>query len=149
MSPVQHPIFFVSVVPIPLQPVFNAVLLAHSMCISGILRMIETGLPGQLSWGFMMGMCSGFAVKKTAKVAAFTVGLAFVGLQALSYTGHINVDYAKVTKSAITALDQNNDGKIDKEDYKIGYDKLMEVLTFNLPAGSGFGVGFISGVRMG
>lgn len=46
-------------------------------------------------------------------------------------------------------MDLNKDGKVDKADAKVAYDKLMTVLQYSLPAGSGFGGGFIAGVRSG
>lgn len=43
----------------------------------------------------------------------------------------------------------NKDGKVDSNDGNRAYEKLMEVLTYNLPSGSGFAAGFIGGVRSG
>ena len=42
---------------------------------------MESGVPAQISFGFGMGFCCGFAAKKTAKVALVGVGLAFGSLQ--------------------------------------------------------------------
>lgn len=42
---------------------------------------MESGVPAQISFGFGMGFCCGFAAKKTAKVALVGIGLAFGSLQ--------------------------------------------------------------------
>jgi hypothetical protein len=47
------------------------------------------------------------------------------------------------------ALDLNDDGSVDGKDRAIALDKLMEILQFNLPAGSGFTAGFVGGLRSG
>jgi hypothetical protein len=46
-------------------------------------------------------------------------------------------------------LDFNKDGKVDQEDVELGYNQITKVLAFNLPAGGGFGAGFIGGLRTG
>lgn len=78
-----------------------------------------------------------------------TLGLGFMGIQTLSYYGYIEVDHSRIQSDFEKALDLNKDGKVDKEDGKIAYDKVMSVLQYSLPAGSGFGGGFIAGVRSG
>ena len=72
-----------------------------------------------------------------------------MGLQTLSYYGYVNVDHVKIQSDFEKALDLNKDGKVDKDDAKIASDKVMEVLQYNLPAGSGFGAGFLAGIRTG
>lgn len=37
--------------------------------------------------------------------------------------------------------------QVDESDMKIMYAKSIEVLTYNLPAGSGFTVGFLLGLK--
>jgi hypothetical protein len=46
-------------------------------------------------------------------------------------------------------LDLINDGNVNEKDGQSLYTKLMEILTYNIPAGSGFGAGFIAGARSG
>ncbi|ETV92860.1 hypothetical protein H310_12898 [Aphanomyces invadans] len=102
---------------------------------------------GQISWGFGLGACSGFTLKKVSKVAAFVVGLAFVGMQCASYNGYVNVNYEKLQRDIMALLDTNKDGKINSEDVKNAYDQVLKVLEYSLPAGSGFAMGFIVGFR--
>ncbi|RYH14906.1 hypothetical protein EON65_32775 [archaeon] len=58
-----------------------------------VRSMLESGVLGQLGYGFLMGYSSGFCVKKVSKIAAFMVGGAFIFIQTLSYGGLIHVDY--------------------------------------------------------
>ena len=72
-----------------------------------------------------------------------------MALQTLSYQGYVHVDHVKIQSDFERAMDLNKDGKVDKDDAKIASDKIMEVLQYNLPAGGGFGGGFIAGIRSG
>mmetsp|Transcript_35769 Transcript_35769/g.55028 ORF Transcript_35769/g.55028 Transcript_35769/m.55028 type:complete len:179 (+) Transcript_35769:73-609(+) len=110
-------------------------------------EVVETGVPTQLSYGFVSGYCSGFALKKAGKVAAVILGISFMGLQSLSYSGYIDVNHDKLKQDVEDLIDLNDDGKIDQKDGKLAWGKLQEVLEYNMPAGSGFGVGLIAGLR--
>lgn len=46
-------------------------------------------------------------------------------------------------------MDLNKDGQVNSEDAKIAYENAMDILQQGLPAGGGFGTGFIAGVRSG
>ena len=46
-------------------------------------------------------------------------------------------------------MDVNDDGKVDEQDVKIIYEKILDVVSFNMPAGSGFTGGFLAGVKSG
>lgn len=70
-------------------------------------------------------------------------------LQTLSYSGYIEVDHVRLQKEVTNLMDLNDDGKIDHEDGKQVFDKLKEVFSYNLPAGSGFAAGFVGGLRSG
>lgn len=116
---------------------------------SSIQDAIDSGVPTQLSYGFVSGYCSGMALKKVGRAAAVVLGLGFVTLQTLSYQGYIQVDHVKMKKQVLDFFDFNEDGKIDGKDRSVATRKVMEVLQFNLPAGGGFGAGFIGGLRSG
>lgn len=47
-------------------------------------KLIATGVPSQLSWGFCSGYCAGFAAKKVGKFVAVIVGGIFCLLQGLA-----------------------------------------------------------------
>ncbi|CAM9851699.1 unnamed protein product, partial [Pylaiella littoralis] len=111
-------------------------------------ELLESGAPTQISFGFSMGVCCGFAAKKTAKVALVGVGLAFGSLQLLSYMGYLELDYTKIEDEMMTALDIDKSGKVDADDVQELWNR-AQVLSHNLPAGSGFVAGAIIGARMG
>ena len=54
--------------------------------------------PAKVGYGFMMGFSSGFALKKVSRIVAFGVGTIFILVQAMSYQGYINVNYAGIQK---------------------------------------------------
>lgn len=111
--------------------------------------MIDSGIPSQLSYGFVCGFCSGYALKKIGRSGAVVFGTGFIIMQGLSYTGYIQVNYEQVNKDISNMLDVNDDGKIDEKDAQIMYEKVLDVIGFNMPAGSGFGGGFLAGVKSG
>ena len=116
---------------------------------SNAQEVIDSGVPTQISYGFICGYSSGFALKKIGKVASVILGLGFVTLQSLSYAGYIEVDHGKLKKEVENVLDLNNDGKLDDQDASSAYNKIMEVLQFNMSGGSGFVAGFVGGLRSG
>ena len=116
---------------------------------SKVAEAVETGVPTQLSYGFMSGFCSGYALKKVGKAAAIVLGMGFMAIQTLAYSGYVEVDHGKLKKDIEGIMDLNKDGKIDKEDLDKASEDIMEVLQFGLPAGAGFGAGFIFGLKQG
>jgi uncharacterized membrane protein (Fun14 family) len=132
-------------------PSLNTLSLDDAAATAGtkVQSIIDSGFPTQISYGFICGYCSGYAMKKVGKVASVVFGLGFMGLQTLSYQGYIEVDHNVIKKSVESWLDLNVDGKVDDKDGALAYNKLMEVLTYNLPAGSGFSAGFVGGIRSG
>ncbi|CAM9906026.1 unnamed protein product [Scytosiphon promiscuus] len=112
-------------------------------------ELMNSGAPAQISFGFGMGVCCGFAAKKTAKVALVGAGLAFGSLQLLSYMGYIELDYDKIEGEVMGSLDLDKDGKVDTNDIQELWNRTMKVLSYNLPTGSGFVAGALLGARMG
>jgi uncharacterized membrane protein (Fun14 family) len=110
---------------------------------------IATGVPTEISYGFVCGFSSGFALKKIGKVASVVFGLGFVTLQSLSYAGYVQVDHALLQKNVEKALDLNKDGMVDKKDADQALNKVMEVLQFGMNGGAGFAAGFFGGFRSG
>jgi uncharacterized membrane protein (Fun14 family) len=72
-----------------------------------------------------------------------------MALQTLAYNGYITVNHANLKKDVEKILDLNDDGKINREDQLLVAEKLMKVLQYNLPGGSGFVAGFVGGLRNG
>lgn len=61
----------------------------------------------QLSYGFIMGFCSGIALKKMSKAGAVALGAVFILLQSIAYAGYIHVNYEKLEHDLMSVLDLN------------------------------------------
>lgn len=110
-------------------------------------QVMDSGAPGQLGYGFMMGYCSGYCVKKVSKLIAFAVGGVFCTMQYLSWKGYANVNQDKLKHEVENLMDLNHDGKIDAQDAKLAYQKIHDVLSYNVPVGGGFTAGLGMGLR--
>lgn len=145
---------------------------------------VDSGIPTQLSYGFVSGYCSGLALKKAGRAAAVVFGTYLSGLlldqsrdarmrdvyreeqsltltylsltgagfaimQTLQYSGYIEVDHGKLRKDVESMFDLDKDGDVDKDDANMAYAKVLSVLQYNMPAGGGFGAGFLGGLRSG
>lgn len=73
-----------------------------------IQNFLDSGTGGQISWGFMMGYCSGFAFRKISAVGAVVIGMGFMGMQSLSYAGYIKVNYKGLERDMTDAIDLNH-----------------------------------------
>lgn len=103
--------------------------------------------PKDVSVSSTFGACVGVAAKKLTKDAMYGVGIAFMGLQTLSYLGYISINWGKVEKDIAKAVDQNGDGQLDREDLKILLKKFLNVMKTGLPNAAGFTAGFALGVK--
>jgi uncharacterized membrane protein (Fun14 family) len=103
----------------------------------------------QLGISGCAGICCGITLKQAGRGMAVVLGVTFTGLQLLSSLGYIHINYDKVTEDCNNAMDLNGDGKVDEKDAVLVYDKLMSLLTANLPNASGFCSGFCLGVYYG
>ena len=63
--------------------------------------------------------------------------------------GYIDVRHERVKEDLEALLDVNNDGKVDMKDVEWSYERIVEILQPQIPAGSGFGMGFVGGLRTG
>jgi uncharacterized membrane protein (Fun14 family) len=109
--------------------------------------LVNSGTATKAGYGFVVGYCSGFAVKRVAKAAAFVIGGAFVVVQSLAYRGYVKVNQDQVSKDVEDYLDFNKDGRVDARDAEIAYDRLQSMLAYNLPSGGGFTAGLYTGIR--
>ena len=102
-----------------------------------------------LSFGAVMGYCSGTAMKKVGKALAVVIGIGFIGLQSAASAGYIEVDWHKISGGIVAKMDVTGDGKVDTEDVKAYWKKIRGVLTNKVPAAGGFSLGFMYGVKSG
>jgi len=87
------------------------------------------------------GFCSGYAAKAVGRALAVVVGVGFVALQLLQHKGYITINWGKAEKELVDSVDQNGDGKLDKDDLLIAKNRVMPILTKGLPSAAGFGTG--------
>ena len=120
---------------------------------SQVSSAIATGVPTDLSYGFLAGYLSGLALKKVGKVASIALGCSFLALQSLAYAGYIDVHHDKLQKQVEEMLDRNNDGVVDCTDLRSVLEDVRKVAGFGLEDKSlvastgGFGLGFWGGLR--
>lgn len=74
------------------------------------------------------------------------MGIVFIMAQTAAYNGYIDIKWGKVQKDMIAKVDPNGDGKIDSEDVKLWYRKLLKIMKTNLPSSAGFSSGFALGI---
>ncbi|CAK4639110.1 hypothetical protein LEN26_008297 [Aphanomyces euteiches] len=113
-----------------------------------ISRLIDQygGAVGQISFGTAVGFCAGSAVKSIGQIAAAAIGVIFIGAQFAASAGYIQINWKKVEKDAIAAVDPNGDGKIDADDVKVWWQKFLKLAQHNLPSSGGFAAGFFLGI---
>ncbi len=97
-----------------------------------------TPLITQLGVGGIGGLCVGYALKKVAKITAFLIGIAFLGLQYLAYKDIISINYGALENWARGVA--SNAGAAEG---------ILTAMIANLPFASSFLVGFAIGVKMG
>mmetsp|Transcript_36763 Transcript_36763/g.62483 ORF Transcript_36763/g.62483 Transcript_36763/m.62483 type:complete len:197 (+) Transcript_36763:47-637(+) len=102
----------------------------------------------KLGFGGIMGLTSGYALKRIGKAAAFMTGCAFVFLQSLAYAGLIEIKWAAIEKKVEATIDVDGDGKFDAKDVMALWEKHVKpMLTHGLPSAGGFSMGFFMGVK--
>lgn len=131
------------------QPSILCPLEAYCTLGSKVQDAIDSGVPTEISYGFLCGYSSGYALKKVGKMASVVFGLGFVTLQSLSYSGYLQINHAALKRDVENVLDLNDDGKLDDKDINAAYTKLMEILQFNMTGGTGFVTGFLGGFKSG
>lgn len=92
---------------------------------------------GEISFGVLLGLCTGYFLKKIGKLFAFMVGLGFVSLQYMSAKGYVTVHWDKISGS---------DRKIDVQSK---WQTLVGLLTHNIQFKTTFMAGLYAGIRYG
>ena len=130
-------------------PAFHGAFISSS--ISHLSRtaqeMIESGAATKLSYGFAVGYCSGYCVRKVAKATALLIGGTVILIQTLSHRGYVDINRDRVKNDVNTVLDLNQDGEIDERDAQFAYNKVNAVLGQHIPTGGGFSAGLFFGLR--
>jgi uncharacterized membrane protein (Fun14 family) len=97
----------------------------------------------------ILGGCTGFAAKKMTKGVAITLGLGFMGLQALAHANLIQVNWPRVENLVISRLDTDKDGKLTTKDLQVTASRIVSNLGNDLPSSAGFVAAFWIGFRYG
>jgi uncharacterized membrane protein (Fun14 family) len=93
----------------------------------------------QLGFGGVTGAAVGYAVKKLLKLVVIFIGIFFLGLIYLEYTGFIEIHYAKFTEAFNQMIERIMGGGLT----------LPNIVSTNLPAVGGFAAGFLLGFKKG
>jgi uncharacterized membrane protein (Fun14 family) len=104
-----------------------------------VLSVLKHLLPGigMLGMGGLLGVAAAITFKSAARVVGCALGLLFILIQVLAYYKVVSVDWALVMHQAEPA----------QHLAEHGLDKLWRILTYNVPLGGGFAVGFWLGWR--
>ena len=94
-----------------------------------------------LGFGGAAGLAVGYTAKKVTKLLALLLGGAFILLQLAAYEGFVTVNWDAVQGTAAHVWADPQGATL--------VDRLWEVVTANLPFGSGFVAGFALGLRYG
>ncbi|WP_043816875.1 FUN14 domain-containing protein [Deinococcus maricopensis] len=91
-----------------------------------------------LSVGAVLGFACGYALKKAGRAALLILGLLFIAVQLLAAQGFVHVDWTRV-QSAFQPL-------LEEGGRALG-DRVLQVLTTNLPFGASFTAALLLGLR--
>ncbi|KAG0247000.1 hypothetical protein BGX31_000030 [Mortierella sp. GBA43] len=103
----------------------------------------------ELTFGMVMGLCSGYLFKKLGRMMMIVVGLGFVWMQLLSSSGYIQVNWPLIERRFKETFDLDKDGKVTMNDARHGFRLLLELLTKNFQFKATYVGGYIMGFRYG
>lgn len=95
----------------------------------------------QLGFGLVAGFVAGFALKKLGRLAALVVGLLFLALQLLAWSGYVTIQWGRLQADVEPMLQASSLSE--------AWRSLLTVMTYNLPFAAAFVPGFVTGLRRG
>jgi len=95
----------------------------------------------QIAFGGVAGFIAGYALKKVGKFVALALGLLFVAIQLLAWSGFVSVDWAAVQASV--------DPLLETSSLERAWRSLLRLLTYNIPFAAAFVPGVVLGLRRG
>lgn len=63
------------------------------------------------------------------------------------HRGYIQVDWKKIEQSVKDVVDTDKDGEITDKDIQRYWERVKKFMTENIPDASGFGLGFMIGLK--
>lgn len=114
-----------------------------------VAQAIEKAKPllSNMTFGGIVGYCSGAAAKKLGKALAVAGGIMFIAIQSAVHSGYVDVDWKKVQHDAVAKVDTDGDGELTTADLKNYWITVKKVLTNKIPSAGGFSIGFLYGVK--
>ncbi|KAL3907225.1 MAG: hypothetical protein SGPRY_010250, partial [Prymnesium sp.] len=88
---------------------------------------------GTVSFGSMVGFCSGYALKKVGRASAATLGLIFMGITAAEKADWLTVKWENVERDVMSkasaAVDFDGDGTLNSADARKALHQFTEYMT--------------------
>ncbi|CAG8435895.1 680_t:CDS:2 [Funneliformis caledonium] len=104
---------------------------------------------GDITFGSILGFCTGFLFKKIGKMVAIAVGIGFVFLQYMAYQGFVTIHWQRINNAFTQEMDVDQDGHVTARDTKSKLRILIDLLTVKFQFKSCFVSGFYLGLRYG
>ncbi|KAI7856132.1 FUN14 family-domain-containing protein [Circinella umbellata] len=104
---------------------------------------------GELSFGTLLGLCTGYFLKKMGRLFALIIGMGFICLQYMSAKGYVTVHWDRMQAGYNKQLDVDKDGRVTVRDVQSKWRKFIDLLTKNIQFKSTFLVGLYAGIRFG
>lgn len=109
----------------------------------------EEGFPQEISYGFAIKGCIGYATKIAFKATAIATGGIFIVLQLLQHHDIVKVNHARIADVFSSVFDLNHDGKVDLDDLRVAREKYLTIVGHGVATGGGFTSGFLLSLRRG
>ncbi|CAO3609404.1 unnamed protein product [Cunninghamella echinulata] len=104
---------------------------------------------GEVSFGVILGFCTGYLIKKVGKLFAMIIGVGFISLQYLSFNGFITIHWDRMEGNYQKQLGAEKDGRVTRKHVTNKWNAFVGFLTYNLQFKSTFLVGLYGGLRYG
>jgi|SRR5215469_2816400 len=103
---------------------------------------------GTVGGGFIIGLITGYAIKKVIKLAAVVVGLFFAALAYLEYQRNLNVDWHKVQAISQNGIDWVADA-LTHVSTTMNSSHTDALSNIGIPLASSVSAGFVLGMDRG
>ena len=105
-------------------------------------------LAGTVGGGFLIGLITGYGIKKVVKLAAVIVGLFFAALAYLQYQRILNVDWDRVQPFSQNGIDWVAD-TVTHVSSTMGASHTDTLSNIGIPLASSVSAGFVLGIVRG
>ncbi len=95
----------------------------------------------QIAFGAVAGFVAGYALKKVGKLVAIALGLLFIVVQLLAWTGFLSVNWVVVQEQV--------DPLLRADSLEQAWRGLLTLLTHNIPFAAAFVPAFVIGLKRG